>query len=371
MRELDYYEILEITKNADKSEIKKAYRAMAMKYHPDKNPGDKEAEEKFKLVNEAYQVLSDDEKKAIYDRYGKEGLQGRSSGFSGGGFEDLGSIFEEMFGFGNRGGGSRKKRPSYKYNLDLGIEQNVEFNEAAFGTKKKVSYKYKKSCESCNGTGAEGGKLSTCPHCKGQGQIHIRQGFMTFSQTCPHCSGSGQIVAKKCSSCRGLGYEEISDSFEVNIPEGIDSGNRMRVGGRGNIAPDGTRGDLYIQINVKEDKHFVRHGNDVYLEVPVFFTQIALGDTIKIPSLRGELELKVPMGAADKEQIRFHNEGIKSVQGRGMGDLIVQIKVVYPSTLNGEQKELLEKLHESFGNQSKPHEGIFDGLIDRVKSWFC
>lgn len=374
MTEFDYYEILEITRNADKAEIKKAYRKMAMQYHPDKNPGDKESEEKFKAINEAYQVLSDDEKKSIYDRYGKSGLEGRNGGFSGGaGFEDLGSMFEEMFGFGGRRGqgGRGQKGASYKYNLDLGIDLEIEFNEAVFGAKKKIVYKYKKSCDSCKATGAEGGKLTNCAHCKGQGQIHMRQGFMTFSQTCPHCAGSGQSASKKCSDCSGRGYNEVSDNFEVNIPEGIDSGNRMRVGNRGNIAPDGKRGDLYIQMHVKEDKHFVRHGNDIYLEIPIFFTKVVLGDTIKIPSLRGELELKIPMSAADKEQFRFKGEGVKNVQGYGKGDLVVQIKILYPTSLNSEQRELLEKLQDSFGIQSKPHEGILDTLIDKVKGWFC
>lgn len=375
MIEMDYYELLEVTKNSDKSAIKKAYRKMAMKYHPDKNPDDKEAEEKFKAVNEAYQVLSDDEKRAIYDRYGKEGLQGhgQAGGFSGGGFEDLSSIFEEMFGgsgFGGFGGSSRKERKTYNYNLDIAIELTIEFNEAIFGCKKDVKYSYKDACKSCKGTGAKGGKLSTCPHCEGHGQIHMRQGFMTFAQTCPHCSGSGQAVTSKCNTCNSSGYKEIKDNFEVSIPEGVNNGNRIRVSNRGNIAPDGSRGDLYLQIKVKEDSHFVRHDDDIYIEVPIFFTQVALGDTITIPGLRGELELKIPAGTKDKEQFKFKNEGVTSVQGFGKGDLIVQIKINYPKKLNNEQKELLEKLQDSFGLESKPHESSFEGMFDKVKKWF-
>jgi molecular chaperone DnaJ len=369
--DLCYYEVLQVEKSADKSTIKKAYRKMAMKYHPDKNPGDTDAEENFKAVNEAYQVLSDDEKRQIYDRYGKEGLEGhgQGGGFSGG-FEDLGSIFEEMFGFGGGGRGRQRQRKTYNYNLDTEIIVDVEFNEAVFGVEKEIQYKYKTACKSCKGTGAKGGKLSTCNTCNGQGQIHMKQGFMTFAQTCPHCEGTGQGIAQKCGDCSGLGYEEKSESFKVDIPEGVNNGNRIRVSGRGNIAPEGSRGDLYIRIQVIEDKHFVRHDDDIYLEVPIFFTQIALGDTITVPSLRGELELKVPAGAKDKQQFTFRNEGVKSVKGYGRGNFIVQIKIMYPESLNGEQKELLEKLQESFGIDSKPHEDMFSGIFDTVKGWF-
>ena len=369
MTDLCYYEVLEIQKGADKSTIKKAFRKLAMKYHPDKNPDDKEAEEKFKAINEAYQVLIDDEKRALYDRYGKAGLQGheQGGGFSGG-FDDLGSIFEEMFGFGSRS--SRQKRKRYNYTLDNEIYVNLQFNEAIFGVKKELEYEYKVACKSCKGTGAKDGKLGTCKTCQGQGQIHMRQGFMTFAQTCPHCGGSGEAIEQKCNNCNGKGYTIKKDKFTVDIPEGVDNGNRIRVSGKGNIAPDGTRGDLYIQINVADDKHFVRHGNDVYLEVPVFFTQIALGDTIKIPGLKGELELVIPKNARDKEQIIFKGEGVKSVNGYGKGDFIAQLKIQYPTTLTNEQKELLEKLQQSFGIESKPHEDIFASMFDKVKNWF-
>ena len=366
-----YYEILEVQRDADKSIIKKAYRKMAMKYHPDKNPNDKEAEENFKAVNEAYQVLSDDEKRQIYDRYGKEGLEGHGQGHGGfsGGFEDLGSIFEEMFG-GFGGGRRSQQRKTYNYNLDTEIQIVLEFNEAIFGCDKEIKYKYKTACKSCKGTGAKGGKLSTCSTCHGQGQVHMRQGFMTFAQTCPDCHGSGQSVGAKCPDCNGKGYEEVTDSFEVKIPEGVDNGNRIRVSGKGNIAPNGTRGDLYLTMMVNEDKHFVRHDDDIYLEVPVFFTQIALGATLKVPSLKGELELKIPAGTPDKKQFTFRNEGVKNVNGYGRGNFIVQIKIKYPTSLNTEQTELLEKLQDSFGVQSKPHEDSFSSMFKKVKSWF-
>ncbi|WP_419769851.1 MAG: molecular chaperone DnaJ [Candidatus Marinarcus sp.] len=375
MTEIDYYELLEVSRDSDKGTIKKAYRQMAMKYHPDKNPNDAEAEEKFKAINEAYQVLSDEKKREIYNRYGKAGLEGQGQSRGGfGGFDDLGSVFEEMFGSafgGGFGSSSRKKRKTYNYNLDIGIELEIAFNEAVFGVNKEVKYSYKTACKSCNGSGAKNGKLSKCMYCEGQGQIHTRQGFMTFAQTCPHCQGTGEAATDKCKDCSGTGYNEIKENFNVDIPEGVNTGNRIRVSNRGNIAPDGSRGDLYIQIHVKEDSHFVRHDDDIYLEVPLFFTQVVLGDTIKIPSLRGELELKIPAGAKDKEQFKFRGEGVKSVQGYGKGDLIVQITIKYPTSLNAEQKELLEKLQESFGIESKPNESTLEGMFEKVKKWFA
>ena len=373
MTDMCYYELLEISKDSDKSTIKKAYRKMAMKYHPDKNPGDKEAEESFKAINEAYQVLNDEEKKSIYDRYGKQGLEGhgQGGGFSGG-FDDLSSVFEEMFGGFGGGGGQRRQaqRKTYNYNLDTEISLHLEFNEAVFGCKKEVKYNYKTACKGCKGTGAKGGKLSTCSTCKGAGQVHMRQGFMTFAQTCPTCQGSGQSVAQKCSSCSGKGYDEVKNTFSVDIPEGINTGNRIRVGGKGNVAPNGSKGDLYLNIQVQDDENFVRHDDDIYIEMPIFFTQIALGATINIPGIRGELELNIPKGTKDKEQIVFRSEGVKSVNGRGKGNFVVQIKIQYPKSLNSEQTELLEKLQDCFGIESQPHEDSFTGMFDKVKSWF-
>jgi len=373
MEELSYYEILNISRDADKATIKKAYRAMAKKYHPDKNPGDKEAEQMFKLCNEAYQCLSDDKQRSIYDRYGKEGLQGMAGGGggAGAGFDDLSSMFEEMFG--GFGGGGRRRNPADadKYPLDMEIQLNISFNEAAFGCDKEIDYTYKKACEKCKGTGAKDGKLSTCKQCDGQGQIYMRQGFMTFSQTCPACHGTGSAATEKCSSCNGRGYEEVKEKVTIKVPAGIDSDNRLRVSGKGNIGKRGNRGDLYVTFYVEEDKHFVRHGSDVYIEIPVFFTQAVMGDTIKIPSLTGELELQLDVGTKDKQHFRFRGEGIADVHGRGKGDLIAQINITYPKKLNDKQKELLQELQESFGiDEAKPHETLLDSAIDKIKGWF-
>ena len=374
MENLSYYEILEVSQNADKSTIKKAYRKLAKQYHPDKNPGDKEAEHKFKLCNEAYQCLSDDQQRSTYDRYGKEGLQGMGGGRrSSGGFDDLGSMFEDMFnGFG--GGQSRRRQnpaDMEKYPLDMNVDMYISFNEAIFGCEKEVEFSYKTSCKDCKGTGAKGGKLSTCKQCKGQGQVYMKQGFMTFSQTCPVCQGTGSAVSDACKSCNGAGYDEVRETVTVKIPKGIDSGNRLRVSGKGNIGKRGTRGDLYVTFEVKPDKHFIRDDNDVYIEIPVFFTQAIMGDSLMIPSLTGELELKLDVGTRDKQHFTFRGEGIDDVHGHGKGDLIAQINLTYPKKLNDEQKELLTKLQESFGlEESKPHESVLDSAIDKMKGWF-
>ena len=372
MQDLSYYEILEVSKSADKSTIKKAYRKMAKLYHPDKNPGDKEAEQKFKLCNEAYQCLSDDQQKSIYDRYGKEGLQGMGgSRRSSGGFEDLSSMFEDMFsGFG--GGRSRRQNPAdmEKYPLDMNVDMTISFNEAIFGCEKDLEFKYKNACSDCKGTGAKDAKLATCKQCKGEGQVYMKQGFMTFSQTCPVCHGSGSAPADSCKSCSGNGYKEKREKVTIKIPAGIDSDNRLRVSAKGNIGKRGNRGDLYVTFNVTPDKHFIRNGNDVYIEIPVFFTQAVAGDTLTIPSLRGELELKLDVGTKDKQHFTFRDEGIADVHGHGKGNLIAQINITYPKKLNEEQQELLTKLQESFGIESKPHEGVLDSAIDKMKGWF-
>lgn len=373
MEDLSYYEILEVSQSADKTTIKKAYRAMAKKYHPDKNAGDADAEHKFKLCNEAYQCLSDDKQKSIYDRYGKEGLQGMGGGGrSSGGFDDLGSMFEEMFsGFG--GGGSRRSQnpaDMEKYPLDMNVDMYISFHEAIFGCEKEIEFSYKTSCKDCKGTGAKGGKLSTCKQCKGQGQVYMKQGFMTFSQTCPVCHGAGSAPAEPCKSCRGDGYKEVREKVTVKVPAGIDSDNRLRVSGKGNIGKRGSRGDLYVTFTVKPDKHFQRNGNDVYISIPVFFTQAVAGDTLTIPSLTGELELKLDVGTKDKQHFTFRGEGIADVHGHGKGNLIAQVDLTYPRKLNDEQKELLNKLQESFGVESKPHESVLDSAIDKMKNWF-
>ncbi len=374
--EIDYYELLEISRDADENELKKAYRKLALKYHPDRNQGNKEAEEKFKLINEAYQVLSDPNKRATYDRYGVAGLENQGfSHFSDMNMEDimgdLGSIFESVFGGGFSGfGNSGRSSKSQKYPLDIETDITLEFYEAVFGCEKDISYKYKTICRECEGTGDRDKKSITCPECEGRGQVYYRQGFMTFAQTCEVCRGEGKVVANRCKECGGEGYIEEKGVTSVKIPAGIDHGNRIRVSGKGNVHVSGRRGDLYVLIRVKEDEHFVRDGDNVYIEVPIFFTQAALGGIIEVPTLRSKKEIEIPVGVKDKEQFLLRGEGIENVHTSRKGDLIAQIKIVYPTKLNDEQKELLLELGKSFGVESTPHEKLFDGIIDKVKSWF-
>lgn len=373
MTEIDYYEILEVSKGCSGAELKKSYRKLAMKYHPDRNPDDKEAEEKFKQVNEAYQVLSDEEKRAIYDRYGKAGLegQGMGGGFGSANMDDIMDIFNSMFGGGGFGGfGSAKRDPGQKYGLDFEIELPLKFEEAIFGCEKKIDIRYKTPCGDCNGTGAKDGKLDTCDYCGGQGQVVMRQGMMQFAQTCPKCHGQGQKAAELCPSCEGEGYTYKEDTITVNIPAGVDSGNRLRAQGYGNESRSGARGDLYLTFIVEEDEHFIRNGNDIYIEVPVFFTQAILGEVITIPTLDGETELELKQGTKDKEQFIFENEGVVDVHGGRKGRLIAQVKMILPKKISDEQRELLEKLQESYGVESKPHKSTFETAFDRVKSWF-
>ncbi|PAF41890.1 molecular chaperone DnaJ [Helicobacter sp. 11S03491-1] len=375
MESFDYYEILEINKTSDQETIKKAYRKMALKYHPDRNPEDKQAEEMFKKINEAYEVLSDNSKRQIYDRYGKEGLENNGfRGFSGRDlndiFGDLGSIFESAFGSGFGFGSAGKKEAKIKFVPDYLYKLDISFKEAIFGCKKTIQTKYKSFCKECDGTGAKDGKIQTCPDCGGKGQVFMRQGFMTFAQTCSLCGGEGHVIKEKCSICHGEGFVFVEESFEVNIPEGMDDENRMRVIGKGNQLKNGSRGDLYIITFVEHDDYFVRDGSDVYIEVPVFFTSIPLGASVKIPSLRGELELNVPANSQDGSKFVFKGEGVKEVNHNAYGSLVAVIKIIYPKSLNEEQKELLLKLHNSFGYESEPHKNLFEECFERIKNWF-
>lgn len=377
MESFDYYEILEVDKTSDKEIIKKAYRKMALKYHPDRNPGNKSAEEMFKKINEAYEVLSDEEKRQVYDRYGKEGL--KNDGFGGFGsrdfgdiFGDLGSIFESAFGPGFSFGGNNKKEetatakfsPDYLYKLDL------TFKEAVFGCKKTIQTKYKVHCSECNGSGAKDGKKEVCPDCKGKGQIFMRQGFMTFAQTCSRCSGVGSIVREKCSKCSGEGFNFVEESFEVSVPEGINNENKIRVVEKGNQFKNGTRGDLYIVAFVEQDDYFIRDGSDIYIQIPVFFTSIPLGTNVKIPSLRGELELNIPPNSENGARFIFKNEGVKETNRNAYGSLTAVIKIIYPQKLTDEQRELLLGLHNSFGYENQPYKNLFEECFNKIKGWF-
>ena len=359
---MDYYEILGIERNATKVEIKKAYRKLAMKYHPDKNPGDKEAEEKFKLINEAYQVLSDDEKRAIYDRYGKEGLEGRGFNTKTD-FSDIFDMFNDIFG----GFGFEEDYEDLPYDLDKGIKVELEFEEAAYGVSKEIEIEYFSLCETCEGSGAK--TKSICPTCKGQGKVLISNGFMRIAQTCPNCNGRGFIIKEKCNQCNGKGYITKKEKIHIDIPAGVDTGMRMRVANKGNEGKRG-RGDLYLLFEVKPSKIFQRKGNNLIVEVPVFFTSAILGDKVKIPTLEGEKEIEIKPFTKNKTKIVFKNLGLPDPNSGYKGDLYAILNIVYPKKLNSEQKELLEKLHKSFTGEIKEHKSILEEAIDKVKSWF-
>ncbi len=372
MAEIDYYEVLEVSRNCSGAELKKSYRKLALKYHPDRNPDDKEAEEKFKMINEAYQVLSDEEKRSIYDRYGKAGLEGQGGmggGFGASSMDDIMDIFNSMFG---GGGFSRRSRreAGQTYALDFEIELTLAFHEAVFGCTKEVDITYKVACESCEGTGAKDAKLETCSYCGGQGQVLMRQGPMQFAQTCPQCQGEGKKIQNPCPSCQGKGFRLEEDTVSITIPAGIDSGHRLRAQGYGNEGRGKKRGDMFITFLVKEDENFVRNGTDIYIEVPVFFTQSILGETISIPTLDGEIDLHLNKGTTDKEQYVFPGEGVVDVHTGEKGRLIAQIKLILPKKTDDKQKELLEKLQESYGVESRPHTSSFEDAFKRVKSWF-
>lgn len=366
--EVDYYEVLELSKNAGKSEIKKAYRKLALKYHPDQNGGDKEAEEKFKLINEAYEILSNDEKKAVYDRYGKAGLKGQAGGGFGDFGFDMGDLFSSIFGSDFDFSNSQSPK-SEKYSPDITMRISLEFKEAIFGCKKTLKYKYKKACSDCEGTGSKSKETQVCPTCHGRGQTSTQQGFLSFVQTCPDCSGSGQVVKDACPACKGCGFKEVKEEYELDIPAGVNTGLTLRVSKRANLMQDGHRGDLYVKIIVEDDERFVRKNDDLYIEVPVLFTQAALGASIKVPTIRGESELTLPLGAHDKQRIRIKGEGVPNIHSKTKGDQIVQISIKFPKNLSDEQRKLLEELNESFGfTNTATHEQ--EGLFDKIKSFF-
>ena len=356
---MDYYEILGVSRTATKEEIKKAYRRLAMKYHPDRNPGDKEAEEKFKLINEAYQVLSDDEKRAIYDRYGKEGLEGRGyrPNYD---FNDIFDMFSEIFG----GFEFEEELP---YDLDRAIEVELEFEEAVYGVSKEIEVEYFALCPKCKGSGAK--SKATCPTCRGQGKVVISNGFMRIAQSCPNCEGRGFIIKEKCDECRGRGFIIKKEKIHIDIPAGVDNGMRMRVARKGNEGKR-SRGDLYLIFKVKPSKIFKREGNNLIVEVPVFFTSAILGDKIKIPTLEGEKEIEIKPFTKDKTRLVFRGLGLPDVNSGYKGDLYAILNIVYPKKLNSEQKELLEKLHQSFTGEIKEHKSILEEAIEKVKSWF-
>ncbi len=364
----DYYEILGIDRNASESELKKAYRQKAVKYHPDKNPGDKQAEENFKEAAEAYEVLRDPQKRQIYDQYGHQGLEG--SGFSGfSGFEDIfdsfGGIFEDLFGFGS---GSRS-RHRQRRGADLRYDLVLSFNEAAFGKETEIEIEKMVNCPTCDGSGCEPGTTpETCPHCRGTGQISRNQGFFTIRTTCSACKGAGQMITHRCPECRGSGHVKTVKRVSVKIPAGVDNGSRLRLSGEGEVSGNGgPAGDLYVFIHVEPHDFFHRDNTDVICQIPISFIQAALGDEIKIPTLTGEETLKITKGTQPGDTFRLARQGIPSLRTGRRGDQIVQVLVKTPTRLNKKQEKLLKEFQKiEAGKLSSKLKNVLKG--DRAKA---
>jgi len=340
----DYYEVLGVHRNADAGEIKSAYRKVAMKYHPDRNPGDKQAEENFKEAAEAYSVLSDQNKRQIYDQFGHRGLEGMTGGASGG-FEDIfssfGDIFEEFFGF--RSG--RSSRTSVHRGADLRYDLTIDFMEAAFGMETEISVDKMEMCKACNGTGAKPGTHpETCPQCRGSGQFVRSQGFFSVKSTCPNCRGEGRVISDPCPQCRGRRALIVNKKVSLKIPAGVDTGSKLRLSGEGESGQNGgPPGDLYVFIQVRPHEFFQRRNNDVICRIELSFVQAALGDEVSVPTLTGEEMLKIPKGTQYGDVFRLKGQGIPSLRSHSRGDQIVQVELHTPKNISKRQEELLKE----------------------------
>jgi molecular chaperone DnaJ len=374
----DYYEILGVVRTATEQEIKSSYRKLALKFHPDRNPGDKASEEKFKEAAEAYSVLIDTDKRHMYDRFGHAGLGGAASGFDPNafnGFEDILGGLGDIFGFGDVFGGGRR-RSGPQRGADLRYDLEISFHEAAKGTEASIQIPRQDACETCGGTGAApGSQPTTCSQCHGRGQLRYQQGFFTVARTCGQCRGTGSIITKPCATCRGAGRVQQERKLSVRIPAGIATGQRLRLSGEGESGPGGgPAGDLYVVIHVQEHPFFQRDGNDLYCEVPLNFTTLALGGEIRIPTIDGHDPFHVPPGTEAGSTFRIRGRGMPDVNGRGQGDLLVTVKVSTPKKLSKDQKKLLEQLAATLPKEEFEPTPLSDqtdkGLFDRVKDIF-
>jgi molecular chaperone DnaJ len=370
----DYYEILGVSRNATEEELKKAYRRLAIQFHPDRNPNDKEAEERFKELNEAYQVLSDPERRAQYDRYGHAAFEGaRGAGGFGGfdftqGFEE---VFADIFGDFFGGGRSGRSRSRNRRGDDLRFDLEIDFEEAARGTEKTVSFQRLVACDTCGGSGARNGAagIRVCPNCRGSGQVRTQQGFFSIATTCGQCRGEGSIIADPCPKCQGQGRVRRVQSISVKIPPGVDNGSRLKLRGEGEAGFNGgSAGDLYVVIHVREHKLFARQGNDVVIEVPISFPQAALGSEIEVPTLDGKIKLKIPAGTQSGKVMRLKGRGFPDLHGYGRGDQLVRVVVETPRRLTSRQRELLEEFARSSGEDV--HHPMAKGFVDKLKEMF-
>ncbi len=362
MAKQDYYELLGVARNASEADLKKAYRRLAMKYHPDRNPGDKEAEENFKAAKEAYEVLSDPQKRAAYDQFGHAGVDPSAAG--GGGFHS-GASFGDIFG--GRGGRSQAFRGSdLRYGLDLSLEEAVQ------GTTVKVKIPTHVKCRTCDGSGAKPGTTpTTCTTCGGQGQVRMQQGFFSIQQTCPRCKGAGKIVTDPCGTCHGQGRVRETKTLSVKIPAGVDSGDRIRLAGEGEAGEHGgPPGDLYVQIRVKPHPIFTREGNNLYCEMPISFVTLALGGELEVPTLTGRVKLKVPPETQTGKVFRLRGKGVRSIHEDGVGDLLCRVVVETPVHLSQQQKELLREFESTLQERNGKHSPKAHSWLDGVKKFF-
>lgn len=371
MAKRDYYEVLGVEKGASDADIKKAFRRVAMKYHPDRNPDSKDAEEKFKEAQEAYEILGDQEKKSAYDRFGHAGVDGNAGagGFGGGGagFSDVfGDVFGDIFGGGGGRGRSGPARGSdLRYDLQLDLEDAVK------GKTVQIDVPTMVHCDTCDGSGArKGSSPVTCSTCGGSGQVRMSQGFFSVQQTCPQCRGRGQIISDPCGDCHGQGVREERKTLSVKIPAGVDTGDRIRLAGKGEAGPQGgPAGDLYVQMHVREHAIFVRDDANLHCEVPISFAQAALGGELEVPTLSGKVKLKVPAETQSGKLFRLRGKGVAPVRGGATGDLLCRVVLETPVNLSAEQRELLEQFDESLAGKSK-HSPRTTSWFDGVKKFF-
>ncbi len=366
----DYYEVLGVSRDASDQELKSAYRKQAMKYHPDRNPGDHASEEKFKQASEAYQVLSDADKRAAYDRYGHAGLGGQGFGagpFAGG--VDIGDIFGDLFGEMFSMGGTGHRASRQQRGDDLRFDLAINFEDAFFGTEVEVKLRRLEPCGSCKGTGSASGRgPSVCSHCQGRGQLRYQQGFFSVARTCSACGGTGTVISDPCSACRGETRATNEFKLKVKVPAGVEDGTRIRYAGEGDAGRGGgPRGDLYIVLSVRAHDFFERHGYDLHCVIPISFPQAAMGAEFEIPGIDGPVSIKVPEGTQSGREVKVRGRGVPYLNEKGSGDLIVKVVVQIPKKLNRAQRELVAKLAETMSVENKP---TAPGLIEKMKDLF-